>query len=312
MAGNPRRKLIVGGASALGLAGLGTYLYRMAPSFLQQYAREIPRPIAPPSVVPDPRRWPDRGIHAAWLGHATILMKCDGYTILTDPIFSARCGISLGPITLGIKRLVAPALDIDQLPPIDLILVSHAHMDHTDVPSLRALESSRTTVITSKHNSDLLRVRRYKAVHELGWNEETRTGPAVIRGLEVNHWGARVRTDTWRGYGGYLITVGSRRILFAGDTAETDAFRSLPSGSTHLAIMPIGTYNPWIRFHCNPEQAWRMTNDARADVVIPIHHQTFALSREPVTEPIERFHTAAGSGADRIALRSIGQELHLS
>ena len=295
-----------------GLAGLGTYLYRMAPGFWQQYAREIPRPIAPPSVVPDPRRWPDRGIHAAWLGHATVLIKCDGFTILTDPIFSARCGISLGPVTIGIKRLVAPALDIDQLPPIDLILVSHAHMDHTDVPSLRALENNRTAVITSKRNSDLLRVRRYKEVRELGWNEETRVGPAVIRGLEVNHWGARVRTDTWRGYGGYLITAGNRRILFAGDTAATDAFRTLPSGSTHLAIMPIGTYDPWIRFHCNPEQAWRMTNDARADVVIPIHHQTFALSREPITEPIERFHMAAGSGADRIALRSIGQELHLS
>ena len=312
MAGSPRRTWVVGGLSAAGLAGMGTFLYRAAPEFWRRYAQEIPRPIALPHARPDPRRWPNHGLHAAWLGHATVLIKCDGYHILTDPIFSTRCGISLGVLTLGFKRLVAPALDLDELPPIDLILVSHAHMDHTDVPSLRALENRHTTAITSKHNSDLLRVRRFKAVHELAWGEETRVGPATIRGLAVNHWGARIRTDTWRGYGGYLVTIGRRRILFAGDTADTDAFRSIPARSVDLAIMPIGTYNPWIRYHCNPEQAWRMTNDARADRVIPIHHQTFALSQEPVTEPIERFHAAAGNDSERIALRSIGQEIHIS
>jgi L-ascorbate metabolism protein UlaG (beta-lactamase superfamily) len=75
--------------------------------------------------------------------------------------------------------------------------------------------------------------------------------------------------------------------------------------------MPIGAYNPWIRFHCTPEQAWRMGNDAGAEFLLPVHHQTFQLSREPYTEPIERFHAAAGSATNRIALSAIGQEFHL-
>ena len=117
-------------------------------------------------------------------------------------------------------------------------------------------------------------------------------------------------TDTWRGYNGYVITAGRRRVLFAGDTAITDLFRE--AGGADLALMPIGAYNPWIRYHCNPEQAWRMANDARADRILPIHHQTFHLSYEPPDEPIARLLDAAGNSAhDRIVLHDIGQEFHL-
>src|SRR3984893_14529965 len=216
------RRTLIG--SAIGVGGLATFAYRAAPAFWQQYTRELGRPILRPHHQPNPRLWPDRGLHAAWLGHSTVLMEVDGMTILTDPVFSTRVGLNLGPMTLGLKRLTAPALSIRQVPRPDLILLSHAHMDHLDIPSLRDLEDKRTSVITAAKTSDLFHVKHYGQVRELGWGERTRAGAAEVRAFEVNHWGARMRTDTYRGYNGYLIEVGRYRILFAGDTAITNAF----------------------------------------------------------------------------------------
>ena len=99
------------------------------------------RSIGPPPARPQPQRWPGRGLQAAWLGHSTVLCSFDGFTVLTDPIFSDRAGLGVGPFTLGVKRLVAPALTLRQLPKIDLVLLSHAHMDHFDLPSLGWLEN---------------------------------------------------------------------------------------------------------------------------------------------------------------------------
>jgi L-ascorbate metabolism protein UlaG (beta-lactamase superfamily) len=301
--------MIATAITGAGLAATGTMLYRAAPAFWNQYAREMKRPIAQAPNTPAPLLWPDTGLHAAWLGHSTVLLKIDGFTILTDPVFSARAGVNMGLATLGVKRLTAPALTIAALPKIDLVLLSHAHMDHFDLPSLRRLQDPETHVITARHTSDLLRVTRWASVTELGWGEEHHVGPVAIRGIEVNHWGARVRTDTFRGYNGYLIRSGKRRILFAGDTAATNTFRSIAGSSpVDLAIMPIGAYNPWIHFHCNPEQAWAMSNDARANRVLPVHHSTFQLSREPVGEPMERLLSAAGRDSSRIVVRQIGQQ----
>ena len=307
-----RRRTILGAGTA-GMATAGALLYRAAPSFWNQYAAERKLDIAPPPVVPDVKHWPDHGLHVAWLGHSTTLLKIDGFTIITDPVFSDRAGVNLGVTTLGVKRLVAPALEISELPELDLILLSHAHMDHFDLPSLRRLESRQVDVVTASQTSDLLRVSKYKTVSELKWGEVRQVGPVTVRGLEVNHWGARVRTDTFRGYNGYLLQVGRYRVLFAGDTANTDKLRGVAdSGSVDLAIMPIGAYNPWIHYHCNPEQAWRMTQEARAEHVLPIHHSTFLLSREPMSEPLERFQDAAGAESKRIVVRGIGQEFHLA
>jgi L-ascorbate metabolism protein UlaG (beta-lactamase superfamily) len=304
------RRTLIGGA--VGLTGLGTLAYRAAPGFWQQYGRELGRPIVPPADRPHPKSWPDHGLHAAWLGHSTVLIKIDGTTILTDPVFSDRAGLNLGPVTLGLKRLTAPALEFSELPKIDLILLSHAHMDHLDVPSLRALESRRTAVITASQTADLVRVNRYRSVEEAAWGQRARAGTAEVRAFQVNHWGARMRTDTYRGYNGYLIEAGRYRVLFAGDTAITSAFETLKSSrAIDLAIMPIGAYNPWIRFHCTPEQAWRMGNDAGAEFFLPVHHQTFQLSREPFREPIERFQQAAANHPDRVAVHRIGQEFHI-
>ena len=296
-------------AGALGLTGAGTVLYRSSPFFWRQMMRDKSYPILPAPAEPKPQQWPDRGLFAAWLGHATVLLRIEGFTILTDPMFSARAGVDLKLFTVGIKRLVAPALDLARLPKIDLIVLSHAHMDHFDLPSLRKLESKTTSVVTASKTSDLLRVNRYREVRELGWWERARVGPVQVRAMEVRHWGARLRNDTWRGYNGYLIEAGRYRVLFGGDTAMTGAFRVLKeSRPIDLAIMPIGTYNPWVRNHCTPEQAWKMGNDAGAHYFLPVHHQTFPLSHEPVGEPMERFREAAGRETDRVALDRIGAE----
>jgi len=298
--------------TATGVSGITALVYSIYPDFWNRYVNDMKRPVAPSPAIPDPRKWPDKGLHAAWLGHSTVLLKCDGFTILTDPIFSDRAGISLGPVTVGVKRLVAPALQLPDLPPVDLILLSHAHMDHFDIPSLRRLESNQTSVVTAAGTSDLLRPERYAKVRELRWGNEVRFSAATVQAFEVNHWGSRLRRDSWRGYNGYLVNIGRHRIVFAGDTAFTTEFRNLRSShSIDLAIMPIGCYNPWRRNHCTPEEAWRMGNDARADYFIPVHHQTFALSSEPAWEPLARFVATSRNETERIAIREIGQEIHL-
>jgi L-ascorbate metabolism protein UlaG (beta-lactamase superfamily) len=313
MAGNGGkilRRSLLGGAAAFGGA-LAWNWNRIPFGFVEQYWREMDRQIKPPKHTPNPHAWPDKGIHAAWLGHSSVLLKIDGTTILTDPVFSDRAGLDLYLFTVGIKRLVDPALPLGKLPPVDLILVSHAHMDHLDKPSLRALESKRTRVVTARETSDLFRPSRYKSLTELGWNQSVQAGPARVTAIEVNHWGARMRTDTYRGYNGYHIQVGNRQVLFAGDTAMTDSFGRLPGNAKpELAIFPIGAYNPWVRHHCTPEQAWKMANDAGADAFVPIHHRTFSLGREPMNEPLERLYAAAGPSAGRIGWQDVGGSFH--
>jgi L-ascorbate metabolism protein UlaG (beta-lactamase superfamily) len=136
-------------------------------------------------------------------------------------------------------------------------------------------------------------------------------GNIGISAFQVKHWGARKQRDDYRGYNGYLIesrSRGRRRILFGGDTAMTDSFARLPQrGGIDLAIMSIGAYNPWIHSHCTPEQAVAMATDAGAQFIMPVHHQTFRLSFEPLREPIERFQAALSKTPERIALREIGE-----
>jgi len=180
-------------------------------------------------------------------------------------------------------------------------------MDHFDIRSLRALESKGTQVVTARKTLDLLRVRRYAKVTELGWGESLQAGPVRITAFPVRDWGARMITDVWRGYNGYTIEGEGVRVLFGGDTAITDTFRALRSSKPFdLAILPIGAYDPWIAAHCTPEQAWRMGSDAGASAWMPVHHKTFALGREPLHEPIERFLSAAGTDAGSILTRDIG------
>jgi L-ascorbate metabolism protein UlaG (beta-lactamase superfamily) len=237
-------------------------------------------------------------------------MNLAGVNILTDPVFSARAGIWLGIFTLGPKRYVAPALSVRDLPRIDLILLSHAHMDHFDIRSLKRLNRN-AVVVTAKDTRDLLHGMRFKQVVELVWNEsaeiETSSGKVKITAFPVKHWGARMRHDDHRGYNGYLLERAGRRVFATGDTAFTKNFAQLKSEKPiDLMLVPIGAYDPWINSHCNPEEAVAMADLAGANYVMPIHHQTFKLSREPMDEPIRRFQKALAAQPERVALTEIG------
>jgi len=303
-----KRRMFLG-AAPVALVGAGYAAYRQAPQFWRQFVEEIDMEIVAPKRRPVVQGWKDEGLNVAWLGHATTLIEIDGYTILTDPVFSKRCGIDLWLGTLGPKRMVEAALGVSELPKIDLILLSHAHFDHFDLPSLRALASRETEIVCARETADLLTPGRWKQVRELGWRERMQVGPVELRGVEVKHWGARVRRDTHRGYTGYQIESGRYKVLFSGDTAHTNLFRELKGGRPiDVAVMPIGAYNPWIRNHCTPEQAVEMAEWAGAERLMPVHHQTFVLSQEPVNEPIERFMTKAGGERGRVVAHEIGAE----
>jgi L-ascorbate metabolism protein UlaG (beta-lactamase superfamily) len=283
----------------------------------REWTIESWRPIAPAFAKPEPLKWNDAEVTAAWIGHATVLINLFGIKILTDPVLFSRIGIRLPGLTIGPKRLTAPALQFHELPRIDLILLSHAHFDHFDLRTLHRFNKD-TSVITAANTADLLRWTRLRDITELRWGEtkvlniaSQTKGAVVIRAFQVKHWGARTQRDTHRGYNGYLIesrSRGSRRILFAGDTALTDTFAELRKyGPIDLAIMSVAAYNPWIRNHCTPEEAIEMANAAGAQFIMPVHHQTFRLSFEPLREPIERFEAALKQTPERIALREIGE-----
>jgi len=177
-------------------------------------------------------------------------------------------------------------------------------MDHTDLGTLRSLERD-VPVVVQQGNRDL--VRRFRMVEELAWGETTAVEGVTVESVEVRHWGARMVADRHRGYGGYLITKGDHTVLFAGDTAYTDAFDRLGErGKVDLAILPIGAYDPWIANHASPEQAWRMFTGLGADYLLPVHHSTFRLSREPVEEPLQRLLAAAGSERRRVVAMDVG------
>ena len=198
-------------------------------------------------------------------------------------------------------------------------------MDHFDLRTLRRFDR-RPLVVTAHATSDLLaKTRLHQHVNELSWGKEVRlkfsraplaakvdVGEVEIEAFEVRHWGARMRTDDHRGYNGYVVRRGGAAILFAGDTAYTPTFRRLrgrggrDGGLFDLAIMPIGAYDPWITNHCTPEEAIRMADLAGSRFLLPVHHQTFKLSYEPMDEPIRRFEEALANTPERMAARVVG------
>jgi L-ascorbate metabolism protein UlaG (beta-lactamase superfamily) len=275
---------------------------------------ETGRAVQKPKLTPTPGLWNPNGLTAAWLGHSTVLINFYGLTILTDPVLRRRVGANTIVGTIGAKRLVAPALTVRELPPIDLVLLSHAHMDHLDLATLRALPG-RPRVVTAHETSDLLAGTRLTRPKELSWGEAARistpNGEVRVEAFEVRHWGARWKVDTYRGYNGYMLSREGKQIIFGGDTAWTQSFRNLRSrGPFELALMPIGAYKPWVCSHCTPEQAVRMTNDAGAKHLLPIHFKTFAFGREGVSEPVQRLEAAIE--AERIGWRDVGATFQLS
>ena len=269
------------------------------------------RTVLPAPCRPSPADWSDNRLTLAWLGHSTVLINFYGIRVLTDPALGRHVGISFGLGTIGPRRLVAPALSAAELPPIDVLLLSHAHMDHLDLPTLRRLAPGAFTV-TAESTADILPSGSRKRLAELGWNDKTsyrnRCGELQIEAVEVKHWGQRWPSKRPRGYNGYILRREGKAVLFGGDTALTPALGQVRGrGPFEVGIMPIGAYRPWIWNHCTPEQALEMANAARARYVVPVHHQTFRLSDEPINEPIERLTAALQSEPERLALNQVGQ-----
>jgi L-ascorbate metabolism protein UlaG (beta-lactamase superfamily) len=283
-----------------------SFARRFAGKFVRDRMEESRVPVLPAPHKPRPAEWSDERLTVAWLGHATVLINFYGTWLLTDPALRSRIGVRVGALTLGPRRLVRPALSFRELPALDAVLVSHAHMDHCDLGTLRRLPR-RTRAVVQKGNGDL--VRRFARVDELAWGESTEVNGARVESIEVNHWGARKLTDKHRGYGGFLVEKRGRAIVFGGDTAYTQAFARLKRRGTSisLAILPIGAYDPYINVHASPEQAWAMRSEMGAQFILPMHHSTFRLSREPTDEPIRRMLAAAGREHTRVAVTEIGE-----
>ena len=281
---------------------------------LRQICGDFRRAVLPAPHRPQPASWPAEKLTAAWLGHATVLVNFFGVRILADPVLFERCGIRLWPLTIGPKRYTAAALTPAELPPIDLVLLTHAHMDHLDIRSLRALPRD-TVVVAAARTADVFRRVKFREVIELDWDEtrevQTARGSVTVSAFHLRHWGARVRHDDFRRYNAYVLERGGRRLCHMGDTARTDARALASRGPIDLLCAPIGGYHPWINAHCTPEEAAAMADEAGARFVMPIHHQTFKLSWEPQDEPLARFRAALAHDPQRIALTEIGQTFTL-
>jgi L-ascorbate metabolism protein UlaG (beta-lactamase superfamily) len=310
-----KRRYFIGAGAAAGAGAWASMSQSWPARFIRGRVEEFGRDVPAAPHRPSPNSWNDNAITLSWLGHATVLINFYGVRILTDPVLFRRIGIDLGVGSLGPLRLRQSALKATDLPDIDVVLVSHAHFDHLDTPSLGAIRGTPVAVMAAS-TSDLLPRHAYSAVHELAWGRSqtiaTRHGDLVVRGIEVKHWGARIRRDTWRGYTGFVLEREGKKLLIGGDTAMTDAFtqhRAL--GPFEAAVMPIGAYDPWIWNHCTPEQAVSMADAAGARLFVPVHHQTFELSREPFMEPIERAQDALAEERDRLAIREPGETVVL-
>lgn len=247
---------------------------------------------------------------AAWIGHSTVLVRIGGRWVLTDPVFSHRIGVRVGPWTIGMGRLAPPYFEAEQLPPIDIVLLSHAHFDHLDKPSLRRLVNRNTAVVTAASTGGLV-PKGFGEVREMRWDQELDLGSLRFRALKPAHWGARAAWDRHRGYNAYVIESAGvdgqkgRRLLYAGDTAKTEVFKQV--GGADLSVFGVGAYDPWIHAHATPEQVWSMHLQAGAKHLLPVHHSTFELSDEPMGEPIQRLVAAAGDEGHRVILAEPGQ-----
>lgn len=252
-----------------------------------------------------------------WIGHSTVFINLCGVRILTDPVFSEKVGVPLirDWWKIGPRRYTAPAVTLEDLPPIDLILLSHAHLDHLDLWSLRKLASRETEVVMAVGTTGLLRGLHYGAVHELGGEGQLKLNHHIsLRPLPVRHWGRRYPWNKNYGWTGFLIEAAGRKLVFAGDTAYTPRFKELASEHPiDLVMMPIGAYSPdsYQRSHCTPEQAWEMFKDAGGTFLLPIHHKTFVLSEEPVDEPLVRLLAAAREEQNRVVVRQQGESFQL-
>jgi len=271
---------------------------------------------------PNIKKWNDTELNIAWIGHSTILINFYGTVILTDPVMLQRIGMKVFGLTFGPKRIIPPALKIDELPKPDIILLSHAHFDHTDYPTLKKITNrfpNEIIVVTAKKTKDVIEDLKWKSVTTLDWKETTEICGIKITAIETKHFGWRFpgEKDRSRGYkkgrsyNAYLLEKNNKGILFGGDTAMTNKYEIIKGKNINVAIMPIGAYNPWSKVHCNPEEALKMADNIDAKYFIPMHCKTFKLGAEPYDEPIDWLNKSIKNYNLSLAFDKIGETFTL-
>jgi L-ascorbate metabolism protein UlaG (beta-lactamase superfamily) len=236
-----------------------------------------------------PRLVTNGELGVTFIGHASFFLQIGGRNVMIDPNFARWLFV--------LKRLKRPGLKVRDLPPIDVVLVTHAHFDHLHRPSLRAIvqdtlrkRATAPVIIVPSHVSDLVSDLGFSEIIELDWWKTSRYGNVAITHVPSRHWGARVLKDSHRGYGGYVLRAGKHSVYHAGDTAYFAGFSEIGRRlAPELALLPIGAYNPpqFRNVHTSPEDATRAFLDLNARWMVPMHYGTFRLSHEPVDEPLQ-------------------------
>jgi L-ascorbate metabolism protein UlaG (beta-lactamase superfamily) len=274
---------------------------------------------------PTPELWMDTEINVAWIGHSTMLINFYGTIILTDPVLFERIGLYFLGLVFGPNRYTLPALEFDEIPKPDLVLLSHAHMDHMDYKTLLSLTDKfpgMIDCITAYNTSDVISDLEWKSLSELDWGGEKELLGIKFKALEVKHFGWRYPWEKdrskgymidGRSYNAYLIEKNGKRILFGGDMAYSEKLVNVLQNPVDIALMPIGAYNPWKQSHCDPEEALFMASEQiNADYFVPMHCNTFKQGIEPIDEPLSWLMDSHSNYNITVGLDRIGSTFTLS
>ena len=231
--------------------------------------------------------------YIGWIGHATFLIKLGNTTIITDPVFSKNAG----PLIFGPKRYTEPALNLNELPKIDLFLLTHNHYDHQDMGTIRKFPYKNTKVFTALKLGKYFTKHHFKDVQELDWYQEVKFNDLKITFLPAVHWSKRSLTDTNKTlWGSFLIEYAGKKIFFACDTGYGNIYKKIGKeyGPIDLTMINIGAYDfrPMFEksiYHTSPEEALQAAQDLKSKKVLGTHWGTFVLSLEPIMEPPKRF-----------------------
>jgi len=249
-----------------------------------------------------------------WIGQSTFLIKINGKIILTDPFFSDYAG----PFSMGPKRFVKPGISMRNLPPIDVILISHNHYDHLDEEFVKALPGKENIhVFVPLKLKSFFTERGYIHVHELDWNESFSIFDFQITSLPTVHFSGRGLSDKNQTlWCSWSIVSPFGKYYFAGDTAYSTAiFKDIGKkfNSFDLAMLTIGTYGNrkyGVNNHTTPEEAINIGIELDSTIFVGMHWGTIEMSDEPMFEPAKRFKEAgekAGLSAEQVWLMKIGE-----
>lgn len=236
-----------------------------------------------------------------WIGHVTFLFQHRGLNVLTDPVFGERAS----PLSFaGPRRYTPPAMHIDHLPPIDIVLLSHNHYDHLDRDAVKKIahrNDGKTLFLVPLKVADWFRREGIDNVVELDWWDEVQP----VSDRDVRAWFVPAQHFSGRGvndrnaslWGGWVLEIDGHRLFFAGDTGYGKDFADIGDvfGGFDLSLIPIGAYEPqWFMraVHVNPEDAVRIHRDVKSKLSIGMHWGTFILTDEPVDEPPQRLARA--------------------